>query len=68
MKNIDVNSNLINQLADYEDKNNLQGYTVHILSVTSNFPAQKWMKTMKMLEAKMKRSVNTEMSHISAEV
>jgi hypothetical protein len=63
MKANDTNTRLVNIQADLEEKNNLQGYNVNILIATSNFPAQKWMKSMKILKAKMKKLTNTDYSH-----
>jgi hypothetical protein len=49
------NAYLYNCQRDYEIKNSLQGYTVNKLSLTSLFPAQKWMMDKRMQEVKMKK-------------
>jgi hypothetical protein len=54
MKTQDDSSILHNRQADYEEKNNLQGYTSHLPEI-SIFPPQRWMMDKKMLEVKMKK-------------
>ena len=57
MKTQDDRNILNNRQADYEENNNLQGYTSH-MPVISIFPPQRWMKDKKMLEMKMKKITN----------
>ena len=58
MKAKDPKKSIVIMQTDFEEKNILQGYTANILSVTSNFPAKKWMMEMKRLEEKMKKITN----------